>query len=91
MPRPKGFVPSPETRAKTSATLKARIEGEAGKAERERLMRHLDKARQAGAKGGRPRTRPPVGTQERRLFKKVADIIGAAATHAEFGRGASGQ
>ncbi len=88
--RPKGYVVSPESRAKARATIKARLEGEAGKAERERLMRLLEVARQSPRVccGGRPRTRPAPGTEERRYFDKVADVLGAAAAHAELRRGA---
>lgn len=88
---PKGKPRPPEVRAKISAGLRARLDGEAGKAERERLLRLLDIARQSpgcGCSGGRPRTRPPAGSEERRHFDKVADILGAAAAHAELRRGA---
>lgn len=68
----KNRAQSPETRAKISATLKA--------------------------KGFRPpphrppRVRPADGTEERKLFDKIADHcgLGAAAAHAELRRGANG-
>lgn len=64
-------IQSPETRAKISATLKA--------------------------KGIKPplhnrQVRPLDGTEERKLFDKIADRagLGAAAAHAELRRGANG-
>lgn len=67
-----GLVPahyqSPETRAKISATMKAK-----------------------GIKPPphNPQVRPPEGTEERKLFDKIADHcgLGAAAAHAELRRG----
>lgn len=85
MPRPKGFSPSPESRAKTRATLRARLKGEAGKAERERLLRLLDIARQS--RHAITRHRPPAGTEEHRLFQKIRQALGSAAAHAELRRG----
>jgi hypothetical protein len=65
----KNRAQSPETRAKISATLKAK-----------------------GFKPppySPPRVRPPEGTEEHKLFNKIADRcgLGAAAAHAELRRG----
>ncbi len=37
-----------------------------------------------------PRVRPMPGTPEHNLFRKIADVAGAAAAHAELRRGANG-
>lgn len=82
---PKGKPRPPEVRAKISAALKSRLQGEAGDAERERLRHLLDVGRRS--QRNRSCARPPVGTDERRYFDKVARIIGPAAAHAELRRG----
>jgi hypothetical protein len=37
-------------------------------------------------RGRRPRVRPLQGTPERRLFDRIANLLGAAAAHAELRR-----
>ena len=70
--RPKGYVVTPETRAKISATM------------RERGVKPV--------MNPKPPCRPARGTDEYRLFRKIADKcgLGAVAAHAELRRGAHG-
>ena len=65
--RPKGTPQSAETRAKISATLKA-------------------KGIRVTKPYVPPRTRPPEGTPECRLLRKIAKRIGSATAHAELRR-----
>lgn len=56
----------------------------------ESTMRRLETCRARGVKPGKKRTRPLPGTNEAKLFRKIADRcrLGAAAAHAELRRGA---
>jgi len=86
MPRPKGFSPSPETRAKTSAALKARMQDDP--AFRAQVLEALTRGRSCVKTQGRPpRKRPMKGTPESRLFETIRKALGSAAAHAELRRG----
>jgi hypothetical protein len=83
MGRPKGSKQSPEARAKISAALRERWKNPEYRA----FIRSLHLG------GGNYRTpeyrakmttRPPAGTPERKVFDKVAQILGAAAAHREM-------
>lgn len=83
--RPKGFRPSAETRAKTAAALKARMQNDP--AFREQVLRALAKG--GGPRGGhRPVVRPPRGTPASGLFETIRKAINSAAAHVELRRGA---
>lgn len=83
--RPKGYSPSPETRAKISAALRSREN------QREQALKALELARQspkAGKRGpARRKKKPQPRTPECQLFEKIRKICGSAAAYAEIGRG----
>jgi len=80
--RPKGFSPSPETRAKLRANMLARPDM------MERAMKGLEAAWKSPNRGRR-RTRPPAGTPERLYFEKVRRELGSPAAHAAVRSGAN--
>lgn len=85
--RPKGTPQSPEARAKISAAMRHRWQNPEYRA----FIRSLHegaasyrtpeyRAKMAKAKA----TRPPAGTPERRLFDKLARVLGARVAHQEL-------
>jgi hypothetical protein len=71
---------SPEARARMSARMKARWE-----ADREGM---IGISRRGGLKRGstNPKKWPERGTEERRIFSKIANNANAAVAHAYFAR-----
>lgn len=84
--RPKGTPQSPEAREKISAAVRARWSGPERKALEARALAALEKARQSPRCGWRPILRPEPGTSERKLFEKIARVLGAKSAHAEMRR-----
>jgi hypothetical protein len=80
MGRPKGFVPSPETREKLRQAILTKLAGPESEAMRARF-------KAMAARANAPRTiAPPRGTKARSQFNKIRVVLGSAAAHAELRR-----